>query len=387
MKVCILSTVHIALDNRVFYREARSLRSAGYDVTLIAVHPRDEIKDGIQIIGLPRVARWRRPFLWRKVYQLARETEADIFHFHDPELLFLGAWLKRRSGKPPARRATPIQGAAVIYDIHEAYPDFIELKDYLPSWLRYPAAGALRIAEPKLAGLQSGLIFADEATAADFDQVNLLKATLFNFPGQDFVQTALTTGADYAARPLHVLYLGGMERNRGVELMVEAFAQVTAAVPDAQLWLVGHFMPPDLRQVVRQAVIERGLAQAVTITGRVDFDQIGQYLRQARVGWVPWQAVSKNQKNIPTKLFEYMAYGMPVVGSDLRSIRPFLKNGENGYLVSADKPGEHAAAIIKLLQNPQVGAEMGRRGQTLVRQHYNWAAMEERLLRFYEDIS
>ena len=81
MKVCILSSVHIALDNRVFYREARSLQSAGYDVTLIAIHPKNELKDGVQIIGLPRVARWRRPLLWRKVYQLARQSGADIFQF------------------------------------------------------------------------------------------------------------------------------------------------------------------------------------------------------------------------------------------------------------------------------------------------------------------
>ena len=375
MKVCILSTVHIALNNRVFYREARSLRSAGYDVILIAVHPHNEIKDGIQIIGLPRVARWKRPLLWRKVYRLAKQSEADIFHFHDPELLFLGAWMKRRFGKP------------VIYDIHEAYPDFIELKDYLPSRLRRPVAGVFRFAEPELAGLQSGLIFADDATAADFTRVNIPKVTLFNFPSQEFIQSAITTGVPYNERPAHVLYLGGMERNRGVELMVEAFAQVYASVPGARLWLVGQFTPPDLEQVVRQAVIERGLAQAVTITGRVDFDQIGQYLRQARVGWVPWQAVTKNQKNIPTKLFEYMAYGMPIVGSDLRSIRPFLKNGDNGYLVSSDKPADHATALVNLLQNTQTAAEMGRRGQAYVTRYYNWAAMEERLLHFYAEIS
>ena len=374
MKVCILSSVHIALDNRVFYREARSLRSAGYDVTLIAVHPQDEIKDGIQIIGLPRVARWQRPILWRKIYQLARRSGADIFHFHDPELLPLAAWLKRRTGKP------------VIYDIHEAYPDFIELKDYLPSWLRYPIAATFRIAEPKLASLQSGLIFADDATAVDFAQVNLPKATLFNFPGQQFVQTAVAADNNYDNRPPHVLYLGGMESNRGVELMVEAFAIVIVAIPAAKLWLVGHFMPSDLEQIIRQTVSKCGLEQAVTITGRVDFEQIGQYLRQSRVGWVPWQAVAKNQKNIPTKLFEYMAYSLPIVGSDLHSIRPFLKDGDNGYLVSSADPASHAAAIINLLKDPQTAAAMGLRGQVYVRQQYNWTVMEKRLLRFYEDL-
>ena len=64
-KVAILSSVHLALDNRVFYREARTLARAGYDVTLIAVHDRDEVRDGVRIRALPRVARRRRPLRHR----------------------------------------------------------------------------------------------------------------------------------------------------------------------------------------------------------------------------------------------------------------------------------------------------------------------------------
>ena len=70
-RVAILSSVHLALDNRVFYREARTLAGAGYDVTLIAVHERDEERDGIHIRALPRVARSRRPLLWRALARLA----------------------------------------------------------------------------------------------------------------------------------------------------------------------------------------------------------------------------------------------------------------------------------------------------------------------------
>jgi len=131
-KVTILSSVHIALDNRVFYREARSLERAGYDVTLIAVHPRDEVKDGVRIIGLPRVRRWLRPLLWLRLLRLALRTHADVYHFHDPELLLVTPCLRLLTGKP------------TIYDIHEVYADFIRVKDYMPAWLRYPIAGVFR---------------------------------------------------------------------------------------------------------------------------------------------------------------------------------------------------------------------------------------------------
>jgi glycosyltransferase involved in cell wall biosynthesis len=372
MRICILSSVHDALDNRVFYREARSLRQAGYDVTLIAIHKGDEVKDGVEIQALPRVPRWQRPLLWRELVRRAVATGADAYHFHDPELLLVAPWLRLRTGAP------------TVYDVHEVYADFIQVKDYLPAWLRHPVAWAFRWLEPLLARLQSGLIFADDQIAATFRGVRRLKVTLFNYPARSFVAQAEAATEESGARQPVVLYLGGMERNRGSRLLVEAFYRVWQVFPEARLLHVGHMAPPGLEEEVRADVAQRGLEGAVTLAGRVPFEQIGHYLRQAAVGWVTWQPVPKNKKNIPTKLFEYMAYGLPVVSSDLPSTRPFVHEGKNGYLVAASDPAAHAEAILRLLRRSAVAEEMGRRGQELVRTQYNWDEMEKRLLAFYE---
>jgi glycosyltransferase involved in cell wall biosynthesis len=371
MKACLLSSVHIALDNRLFYREARSLVKAGYDVTLIAVHPATEVRQGVKIIGLPQVPRWQRPRLWLQLLRLALAEQADLYHFHDPELLLVTPWLRLLTGRP------------TVYDVHEVYTDFIQVKDYMPAWLRYPIAWVFRWLEPLLARLQSGLIFSDDEIAKTFAHLRKPKTTLFNFPARFFIERAITETKEIADRPPVVLHLGGHERNRGTRLMIAAFAQVLEVMPEARLTLVGHFMPPELQAEVQADVQARGLQGAVTITGRVPFERIGDYLKRAAVGWVPWQPYPKNEKNIPTKLFEYMAYGLPIVASDLASTRPFVRNGENGYLVRASDPSAHAQAILHLLQNPQLGQEMGKHGQELVHTRYHWGAMEERLLAFY----
>lgn len=372
-KIAILSSVHLALDNRVFYREARTLADAGYDVTLIAVHDRDEIKDGVRIRALPRMARSRRPLLWRALYRMALETEADVFHIHDPELLLLTPRLRRATGLP------------TIYDIHEANADFIAVKDYLPSVVRRPLAALFRRLEPRLARGESGLIFADDAIAADFADFSGPRATLFNFPGRDLIDRGAAAAHAPRPEPL-VLYLGGLERNRGAALMIAAFAEVVAQIPAARLLIVGHFMPPDLEQEVRADAAVRGIGHAITITGRVPFERIGDYLSRAAVGWVAWQPVAKNRKNIPTKLFEYMAYGLPIVSSDLPSTRPFVEHGVNGLLVTADSPSAHAAALRQLLSNPQTAATMGHAGRASVETRYNWEAMVPRLLALYGTI-
>ncbi len=371
--VCILSSVHIALDNRVFYREAQSLACNGYDVTLIAVHDKTEIKDGVRILGLPRVPRWQRPRLWLEIYKRAKATQADIYHFHDPELLLVTPFLRWRTGKP------------TVYDVHEVYPDFIKVKDYMPAWLRFPIAWAFRWLEPLLAWMQSGLIFSDDEIGKAFDGIKKPKVTLFNYPAVDFVEKAASGLGEEARKPT-VLYLGGMERNRGTALMIDAFSQLLEKRPDARLLLVGHFMPPELEEEVRQDAVQRGIESAVTITGRVPFERIGEYLREVSVGWVSWQPVPKNEKNIPTKLFEYMAYGLPIVSSDLASTRPFVRNRENGFLVTADDPAAHAKALNNLLSDPDGARMMGLRGQRLVMTQFNWGEMEARLLNLYDTL-
>lgn len=373
-KIAILSVVHQALDNRVFYREARTLVDAGHDVTLIAIYDKDEIKDGVHIRGLPRVPRSRRPLLWRTIGRIAIETNADIFHIHDPELLLITPWLRRATGKP------------TIYDIHEANADFIAVKDYLPGFVRYPLAGVFRRLEPQLVRGESGLIFADDAIAADFAGFSGPKTTLFNYPGDDLIARGAEAIAERVQHTPTVLYLGGLERNRGSKVMIAAFAEVVAQMPAARLLIVGHFMPPDLEDEIRADAAAHGIAHAITITGRVPFEQIGNYLRQASVGWVTWQAVPKNQKNIPTKLFEYMAFGLPVVSSDLPSTRLFIEPGVNGWLANAADPSAHATTLLQLLRNPDAAQAMGRAGRRLVETRYNWNMMGPKLLALYDQL-
>src|SRR6476469_5707469 len=119
-----LTSVHFADDLRII-KECRSLAGAGYQVTLIAPHPSDEITGGVQIRGVPVVeGRLRRMTLtvWR-TYREAVRQRADIYHFHDPELIPVGLLLKAR-------------GKKVVYDAHEAYPQKILCKSWIPIKLR-----------------------------------------------------------------------------------------------------------------------------------------------------------------------------------------------------------------------------------------------------------
>jgi glycosyltransferase involved in cell wall biosynthesis len=374
VKVCIISTVHIALDNRIFYREASSLIKAGYEVILIAVHDKKDSIQGINILPLKRLKRSQRPVLWLKVIKMAIGTKADVYHIHDPELLFISPVIRLFTRRP------------IIYDIHESVADFIELKDDLPNWWRLFLSWLFRWLEPALAFFQSGLIFADDQIARSFQRINLPKTTLYNYPLQSFINDASHSTMRPDPKQPIVLYLGGIKRNRGTALMLDAFKQVLNAIPEAQLFLVGPFAPESLENELRAEISNRNMSGSVVITGAVPFDQVGTYLAKATIGWIPFPPVPKYQKNIPTKLFEYMAYAIPIVSSDLIPVRPYIENRKTGLLVKADSPDAHAEALIELISNSDLAAALGKNAQEAVSEHYSWTEEERKLLAFYRAV-
>src|SRR5580704_6176866 len=98
MRVVHLTSVRGPRDMRVFYKECRSLVRAGYAVTLIAPGTEEQLVDGVSIHAVPRLkSRLFRMTLtaWR-VYQKALRQAADVYHFHDPELVPLGLLLRLR---------------------------------------------------------------------------------------------------------------------------------------------------------------------------------------------------------------------------------------------------------------------------------------------------
>src|SRR5699024_10901169 len=111
-RVVHITTVHHPYDPRIFHKECLSLHNHGYDVTLIAqVDSSAEIPE--QPIKHMPVKKYknrlsRMIFGPLNVFKKAKKLQADVYHFHDPELLPMGWLLKKKNN-------------VVIYDIHEDY--------------------------------------------------------------------------------------------------------------------------------------------------------------------------------------------------------------------------------------------------------------------------
>ena len=171
IKVCILTSVHPPFDTRIFHKEAKSLAKAGYDVTVIAQHDKDKIVDGIRIVPLSkpknRFERMTRT-IWT-TYRKALKIDADIYHFHDPELIPIGLLLK-------------LHGKRVIYDVHEDVPRQNLSKPYIPVVFRRPISAMIGALEAFSARRFDGVVTATPFINRRFLKLGANAVNVNNFP-------------------------------------------------------------------------------------------------------------------------------------------------------------------------------------------------------------
>ncbi len=363
--ICILTSVHPVFDTRIFYKQAKTLAKAGYEVTLIAQHERDEVVDGVKIVALPkpRSRFWRMVGTWR-VFRLALRQKADVYHFHDPELLPVGLLLKLMTkGK-------------VIYDVHEDYRGTILTKHWLALPLRKPVAQLFNSLEKWAASRLDYTIAATDDISAKFASIGRVTA-IRNYPTLGVIEANVR----HVAGEPTLVYAGGLTQTRGISEIVQAMAHLNSA-RKAKLVLYGKFEPAGYQEVV-QAL--RG-SDRVEYQGWVKPEELWQKLAQASIGIVCLHHVSQYTVALPTKLFEYMAVGLPVIASNFPLWKEIVEGNNCGLTVNPLDPEEIARAIEYLLDHPEESREMGENGRRAVAEKYNWEKESQRLLALYQEL-
>jgi glycosyltransferase involved in cell wall biosynthesis len=365
-KICHFTSVHPIFDIRIFYKECKTLVQTGYKVVLIAPHDQEEEIDGILICGLSkpknRLERVTR-VMWQS-YKTAIKEGADIYHFHDPELIPLGLLLK-------------IRGKRVIYDVHEDYSQALLSREWIPVWLRRLVAQMVACGERLGAKFLDGVVAATPHISRRFPASKTI--TVQNFP---FLSQLIPNPfIPYQQREKIVAYVGVVSALRGAKEMVEAMALLPQRL-DARLRIAGIFSPVGLEDETRR----------LSGWGRVDFlgwqvhEDAMAMLGEARMGLILFHPVPNHTEAQPTKLFEYMSVGIPVVASDFPLWREIIEKIGCGILVNPLDPEAIAKAMQWLFEHPAEAEEMGKKGQEAIREHYNWDVEAEKLLTFYKRI-
>lgn len=372
-----MTSVHRPEDPRILLKEAHSLAAAGYDVTIVAgeaperadargvrfvgVHgdrPRDYVRDPERGLG----ARIRRLVTTTvRVWRSAARLRADIYHFHDPELLPIGLMLK-------------LSGRCVVYDAHEDLPKQILDKRYLPSLTRRPLAALIGALERLTVAAIDATVTATPPIARRFPAA---QATVVqNFPLVEELRAPHPS--PYDTRPPLVVYVGGMTVDRGFHELVEA-GRLLSAGGTGSIVIAGRLKPAGLEDAIKPG-------SNVTFDGWLDRDGVAELLGRARAGIVTFHPTANYREAYPIKLFEYMSASVPVIASDFPIWREIVESSGAGLLVDPRDPRAIADAIQWIIEHEEEAEAMGQRGRQAVEQRYNWDAESRKLLELYRTL-
>jgi len=362
-----MTTVHSATDPRIFSKECRSIAEAGWTVTLVAPGERDDTRDGVRIrVVRPRHRLARMTLSVLDAYRYARAIPANVYHLHDPELIAAGLLLR-------------LQGRRVIYDAHEDLPAHVLAKGWIPRGVQ-SFASAFSAWLLKLVGSYfTAIVAVTEPVAQRFPVRKTV--VIHNFPRLE--EFSSTRQVPYAARPAHLAYVGGISELRGLRQMVAATGQLPTDL-GARLNLIGRFQPASLEAEVGKLPGADGRVEAL---GWRSPSEVAELLGESRIGLCLLHPLQNYMEGMPTKLFEYMAAGLPVIASDFPLWRSIVDPAGCGILVDPLDVKAIAGAATQLLRDPKEAEEMGQRGRAAVEARYSWSSEASKLLALYERLA
>lgn len=176
---------------------------------------------------------------------------------------------------------------------------------------------------------------------------------------------------------LNVLFVGRMERRKGLDYLIRAYAELKKENNNVRLIVVGPGKV--LRKRYEKLVKNRQIAD-VEFIGRVSYDDLPRYYRTADIFCAP----ATGHESFGIVLLEAMALGKPIVASDIDGYRRVVTHGREGILVPPRDVAGLSAALDRLVKDESLRLEMGINGTATARK-YDWQIIARRLVSFYED--
>lgn len=371
MRVCHLTSAHPRHDVRICEKECVTLAKNGFETYLIV---NDDLEDedykGVHIIstGKKHSSRISRMVDGpRMVLKKALDTKADIYHFHDPELLTFSARLLKT-------------GSKVIFDMHEDTEKQISTKYWIPRFLRSGLSFGYGVYSHRIFRKLSGLITVTPSFVEKLRQYNSQVILVTNYPildsDPDHKQGApIVSDGDQP----YVFFAGGISE----QWCHESIAEAVKRVPEIKYKFAGK----GDREYIDRIVHIGG--DHVEYLGLLPHDQVSDYY----CGSVAGVALNYNYTQVGkegtlgnTKLFEVMQSGKPVICSDFKLWREIIEENHCGICVDPDHQEELIKALRFIVDNPDQAADMGKNGARIIREKYNWNTQVQELLKFYESI-
>lgn len=274
-----------------------------------------------------------------------------VVHLFMPELLPIGLLIR-------------LFGARVVYEVQENH----RLKFDRKPRNKHPLLQGLFNWFDQLARRYCYCVFTDDSYLREYHSLALPYALVHNFPD---VSAAMASPKREVIAAVDLCYLGLISHDRGLDTMLA----VVKKLENSRLQLFGRITSPIV-----------SLPDRVIVHGHVEQAYAFPIMRQCVAGLALLKPVGDYPDSYPTKLFEYMALGLPVITSDFPLYRSIVEAHQCGFCVDPTNVDAVTDRVTWLIRNPNEAKRMGARGKQAVCDLYYWQTEANKLVELYQNI-
>lgn len=174
---------------------------------------------------------------------------------------------------------------------------------------------------------------------------------------------------------VNILFVGRLEKRKGLDHLLKAYRRVKAEVPNSRLIIVG---PGTRLRKKYEKHVRRHKLEDVVFAGYTSYDELPRYYKTADIFCTP----ATGGESFGIVLLEAMAVGTPVVATDIDGYASVMTQGKEGLLVPPKNDKELARALLSLISDEPLRQQMGARGMVTA-QEYDWRKVARRVLDYY----
>jgi len=359
--ICHMTSAHKSNDNRIFQKECTYLaKNPKFSIYLVA-RGESRIENGVKVIGVGRdfVSRLSRiTTVCKKIYKTALEVDADIYHFHDPELLPYALRLKSK-------------GKIVIFDSHENTSVQISIKPYIPAVIRKIISKMYYKYETRVCKKIDAVIFPCPYIGKHpFSNRSKRCIYINNYP------ILQNNDSNSVNEKVTCCYIGSLSENRGVTVLLKAFKKL-----DVKLILAGEFESTEYYNIL----LKDKLLDDVDYRGYCSTSEVNEILEESCIGISNILNIGQYPliDTFPTKVYEYMNAGLAVIVSDYNFSNKIVNQYKLGVTIAPDKEQELINAVNFMKENMSLTKRMGENGKKLIKTSFNWNIEVNKLVNLY----
>jgi glycosyltransferase involved in cell wall biosynthesis len=364
IKVCHVTSAHPRHDIRIFYKECISLAKNGFDLTLLVNDDMyDEVLEGVKIKStkFKPQNRVERMIKSRKtIKEKITEINADIYHFHDPELLPIAKWVKKA-------------GKKVIFDFHEDVEQLILFKSWIPPLFRKIASIFYKYYEKSSVKNFDAIVSVTPKFIERLIKINPRTYMITNYPKlSEFNDLKIT-------KRNSICFAGGLSDQWNHLNIIKALEKVENNIT--------YILAGSGNREYFSSLKNLKCWDRVNYFGRIPHTEVRNLYEESFAGMTLLKSQTQvgNEGTLGnTKIFEFMDAGLPIICSNNKIWKEIVETYQCGIAINPESIEEIKTAIEYLYYNPEIAKEMGIRGRKAVEEKYNWALQEKVLIGMYK---